>query len=69
MPMPVCVCVCLSLSVIVTPACLVGHSQRLKGTKLDHHDTQSEHYRRHKRLSAGLIDKLPLHFISQTDQA
>ncbi|CAB1450125.1 unnamed protein product [Pleuronectes platessa] len=50
-------------------SCLVGHSRRLKGTKLDHRDTRREPYPQHKWLSAGLIDKLPLHFISQTDRA
>ena len=57
------------LAVIVTQSCLVGHWKRLKATKLDHHDTQRECYPQHKWLSAGLIDKLPLHFISQTDRA
>lgn len=64
---PVAGLVCLA--VIVTPSCLVGHSRGLKGTKLDHRDTRREHYPQHKWLSAGLIDKLPLHFISQTDRA
>lgn len=43
--------------------------RRLKGTKLDHSDTRDESYPQHKWLRAGLIDKLPLHFISQTDWA
>lgn len=58
------------LVVTVTEACPVGHTRAgLKGTKLDHGDTQREHYSQYKWLSAGLIDKLPLHFISQTDRA
>lgn len=56
---------CVLLSLSHRPALL----ERLKGTKLDHRDSQCEPYPQHKRLSAGLIDKLPLHFISQTDRA
>lgn len=52
-----------------TEPCRVGHSQGLKGTKLDHRDTRRQYYSQYKWLSAGLIDKLPLHFISQTDRA
>lgn len=59
----------VDLCVLLSQSRLVGHSQRLKGTKLDHRDTQRECYPQHKWLSAGLIDKLPLHFISQTDRA
>jgi len=57
------------LAVIVTRSLLVGHSRRLKGSKLDHRDARRECYPQHKWLSAGLIDKLPLHFISRTDRA
>lgn len=57
------------LFVTVTEPRRVGHSPGLKGTKLDHRDTRREHYSQYKWLSAGLIDKLPLHFISQTDRA
>lgn len=59
---------CVSLSLSHSPA-LAGRSPGLKGTKMDHRDTQRRYYPQHKRLSAGLIDKLPLHFISQTDRA
>lgn len=55
---PVVNCVCLVVTF------LVGHPWGLKGTKLDHRDTRRECY-----LTVGLIDKLPLHFISQTDWA
>lgn len=60
--------VCVFFATVTEP-CRVGHSQGLKGTKLDHRDTRREHYSQYKWLSAGLIDKLPLHFISQTDRA
>lgn len=59
---------CVLLSLSHSPA-LLDTSLRLKGTKLDHRDTQRKRYPQHKWLSAGLIDKLPLHFISQTDRA
>lgn len=65
---PVAAGLCVLL-VIVTQSCLVGQLRRLKGTKLDHCHTRCECYPQHKWLSAGLIDKLPLHFISQTDRA
>lgn len=65
---PVAADLCVLL-IIVTRSRLVGQLRRLKATKLDHCHIGCESYPQHKWLSAGLIDKLPLHFISQTDRA